>query len=103
MLEAINLVRKSGQTVTLDLGGGGPEQKQLVKLIDRLGLTEVVNLVGWVDDVSQFLKDGDLFILPSRDEPFGIVVLEAMASGIPSFLGSKTPGCAADDSPKGGP
>jgi|TARA_B110000858_G_scaffold122870_1_gene140137 glycosyltransferase involved in cell wall biosynthesis len=91
LLEAINLVRKSGQTVTLDLGGGGPEQKQLVKLIDRLGLTEVVNLVGWVDDVSQFLKDGDLFILPSRDEPFGIVVLEAMASGIP-ILSSKTQG-----------
>jgi glycosyltransferase involved in cell wall biosynthesis len=91
LLEAISLVRKSGQAVTLDLGGAGPEKKRLVKIIEQLDLTNVVNLVGWVEDISQFFKGGDLFVLPSREEPFGIVVLEAMASGVP-ILASKTQG-----------
>ncbi len=51
--------------------------------IDSLGLKENVSLEGWIGDIEGFLKEANLFVLPSLDEPFGIVVLEAMALGIP--------------------
>jgi glycosyltransferase involved in cell wall biosynthesis len=75
----------------LIIGGSGAEKKSLTTQIQTLGLEDKVNLVGWVDDVPSFLKDGDLFVLPSLDEPFGIAILEAMAMGIP-IVSSKSQG-----------
>ena len=37
----------------------------------------------WVDDVAEALDAADIFVLPSFDDPFGIVMLEAMARGVP--------------------
>ena len=67
----------------LEIGGSGPEQQKLQGMIDELGLKDRVSLVGWIENVEDFLSAGDIFILPSLDEPFGIVVLEAMAAGMP--------------------
>ena len=75
----------------LIIGGNGPEQQSLMAQIQTLGLEDRVKLAGWVDDVASFLGDGDLFVLPSLDEPFGIVILEAMAMGIP-IVSSKSQG-----------
>lgn len=84
LLEAFaKLEDKGGKHFVLDIGGSGPEQPALMAQIDRLGLAGKVTLTGWVDDAAGFLQDGDLFVLPSLDEPFGIVVLEAMALGLP--------------------
>ncbi len=63
------------------LGGDGPERVALERLAVRLGIGQAVEFVGWIDDAGAFLDRGDVFVLPSRDEPFGIVVLEAMARG----------------------
>ena len=65
------------------IGGTGPEQDALIAQIKTLDLTDKVKMVGWLDDVSGFLQEADLFVLPSLDEPFGIVVLEAMAYALP--------------------
>jgi len=67
----------------LSIGGTGPEQQALLAQIESLGLKDRVRLVGWIEDVAGFLQQGDLFVLPSLHEPFGIVVLEAMALGLP--------------------
>ena len=72
-----------GATFRLEIGGDGPERKALQSLAGRLGIADRVRFCGWVDDVAAFLADADLFVLPSRIEPFGIVVLEAMACGVP--------------------
>lgn len=55
----------------------------LEDLIKQLDLVSKVRLVGWQDDISDVLKTFDLFVSPSRSEPFGLVILEAMASRIP--------------------
>lgn len=65
----------------LVLGGDGPLDGQLRRLAAQLGIAHLVDFRGWVDDVASCLDAGDIFVLPSRDEPFGIVLLEAMARG----------------------
>ncbi len=58
-------------------------RRHLEKLINKLGLTQQVTLHGWVDDVAKLLPDFDLFVSPSRAEPFGLSIVEAMAAGVP--------------------
>ncbi|MEQ8659269.1 MAG: glycosyltransferase [Gammaproteobacteria bacterium] len=91
LLEAFALLHAQGLAATLDLGGDGPERVHLERLVARRGLGEVVRLPGWVDDTRAFLDGAALFVLPSRDEPFGIVLLEAMARGLP-IVATRTDG-----------
>lgn len=65
----------------LILAGDGPLNHQLRTLAAQLGIAHLVEFTGWVDDVASLLDSGDIFVLASRDEPFGIVLLEAMARG----------------------
>ncbi|MCW7755207.1 glycosyltransferase family 4 protein [Desulfobotulus sp. H1] len=81
LLRAIVLLQDQGINPVLFLGGDGPEADSLKKLAYELGISERIHFCGWVEDVDQFLRKAPFFVLPSRDEPFGIVVLEAMASG----------------------
>lgn len=108
LLQAFAQLRPSFPQLRLRLGGAGEEEAALKAQVAELGLSEAVTFVGWVEDVPQFLAPADLFILPSRDEPFGIVVLEAMACGVP-IVSTRTQGpleildeetawmCAVDD------
>lgn len=51
--------------------------------LENKNLNEKVKLLGYRTDVAQILKGSDLFVLPSHDEAFGIVYIEAMAMGLP--------------------
>ena len=82
LLEAFASLRKESN-VKLTIGGDGPERNALKQLAMDLDISDKVEFVGWVEDVAEFLSGSDLFVLPSREEPFGIVILEAMAVGIP--------------------
>ncbi|MDG1287141.1 MAG: glycosyltransferase [Rickettsiales bacterium] len=65
------------------IGGEGEELGALKKLIKKHKLQDIVELRGWVDDKAAFFAECDIFCLPSLHEPFGIVLLEAMAHGTP--------------------
>ena len=67
----------------LVLVGDGPEYGRTRELVESLGLAEAVRYVGVVDDVAPLLGAADLLLLPSETESFGLVALEAMASGVP--------------------
>ena len=54
----------------------------LEKLIRELGLGESVKLIGWVDDMPEFLATLDLFVSSARSEPFGLAIVEAMAASV---------------------
>ncbi|HTX87207.1 MAG TPA: glycosyltransferase [Candidatus Nanoarchaeia archaeon] len=73
--------------------GAGGERKKLARLIAELSLADKVKLLGWQKDTSTFLKQTDIFVLPSRWEGFGIVILEAGLSGLP-VIGSRVDGIA---------
>lgn len=70
-------------TFSLNLAGDGPERAALEARAEQLGLGGIVHFVGWTQDPGRYLQGLDLFLLPSRVEPFGLVVAEAMAAGVP--------------------
>lgn len=61
----------------------GEHRAAIESLIARLNLNKRIQLRGWLDDVRGLLASLDLFVSPSRSEPFGLVIVEAMASGVP--------------------
>jgi glycosyltransferase involved in cell wall biosynthesis len=65
------------------IGGEGPESPKLRSLIKKHKLHDIVTLQGWIDNKADFYHHCDIFCLPSLHEPFGIVLLEAMAHGVP--------------------
>jgi len=81
LLRGLKAVRDRGIEAELILGGDGPEKRRILALIAELGLQQAVTFQGWVEDATQFLAQAPFFILPSLDEPFGIVILEAMSQG----------------------
>ncbi len=83
LLKAFAQLRKQGVNARLVIGGDGPEAERLRAQTVALGIRDEVAFPGWIDDVAAFLRDAHVFVLPSHDEPFGIVVLEAMACGVP--------------------
>lgn len=60
------------------IGGDGEERASLIELATELNLTQQVTFTGWIEDKKEFFNAIDIFCLPSRQEPFGIIVLEAM-------------------------
>lgn len=83
LLDALATLAPDAPPVALTIAGDGPLRATLEQRARALGPRTVVRFVGWVEDVAALFAAADLFVLPSRDEPFGIVVLEAMASGVP--------------------
>jgi glycosyltransferase involved in cell wall biosynthesis len=71
--------------VRLHIAGDGPELEDLVKLARNLGVEHQIDFLGSIrsDRVGEVLYSANLFALPSSYEPWGIVVAEAMAAGLP--------------------
>lgn len=57
--------------------GSGPEEDTLKKLANNLGVQDRVIFAGWQNDITPFCYISDIFLVPSRHEPFGSVLLEA--------------------------
>ncbi|HVF11250.1 MAG TPA: glycosyltransferase family 4 protein [Abditibacteriaceae bacterium] len=65
------------------IAGDGTEKAALSEQIRQLGIAPQVRLPGFVADTMSLINAADLFVLPSPAEPFGLVLLEAMALGKP--------------------
>ncbi len=67
------------------------EKERLDQLVDKLGISEAVIFAGFVDDgeLAAHFNLGDIFIMPSEKEGFGIVFIEAMFYGLPVIAGNK--------------
>ncbi len=70
------------------VAGSGTHEAELRSQAQRLGLSEHGTFLGWIgDDVLHSLyRIADLCVVPSIYEPFGLVALEAMASGCPCIV-----------------
>jgi glycosyltransferase involved in cell wall biosynthesis len=89
--DLIEAMGKLDAEATLDIFGAGGERDNLEALIGRLGLGSRVRLKGAVSGPRDALRDIDLLVLPSEAEGFGLVLIEAMAAGVP-VVGTNVPG-----------
>ncbi|USO01353.1 MAG: glycosyltransferase [Alphaproteobacteria bacterium] len=69
--------------LALTLVGDGPEREKLESLAQTHGCQHRVTFTGWMKDITQPLKQADLFIVPSRHEPLGSVTMEAWSAKLP--------------------
>lgn len=81
LLNAAQHLLSEGLEIHIHIGGAGPEQGLLRSEAERLGLDGRITWHGWVEDLEPFFANFDVFCLPSRREPFGLVLVEAMVRG----------------------
>ncbi len=83
LLRAVGAVVGQGVDCTVGIAGDGPRRGNLETLAESLGIAERIELLGRVEDVPAFLRELDVFVLPSRSEAHPNALLEAMACGLP--------------------
>jgi glycogen(starch) synthase len=87
-LEALPNVMRTVPDLRFLVAGSGPHEQELKDQAARLGIDGHGTFLGWIgDDVLHSLyRIADLCVVPSLYEPFGLVALEAMASGCPCIV-----------------
>jgi mannosylfructose-phosphate synthase len=96
LVDAFTLVASRFDDAVLHLAVGGTEMnanekkqsEELKAQVARLGLTERVHFGGYVadQDLADYYRAADVFVLSSRYEPFGMTAIEAMACGTPTVV-----------------
>jgi glycosyltransferase involved in cell wall biosynthesis len=66
-----------------DNSADGRYRREIETLVSELALTDRVDLIDEINDVSKFFFDLDLFVSAARSEAFGLAIVEAMACGVP--------------------
>jgi len=96
LLDAFRRVREKSNNWGLILVGSGPQEPEIKNYIKK-NKVENVLMPGFKqrEELPKFLALGDVFILPSISETWGLVVNEAMAAALPVFV-SKKCGCWPD-------
>ena len=69
--------------VILRIIGDGPDFELVKNLVDEYNLNDKVHLMGRMRNPFSYVKSSDAFLMCSRYEPFGLVVLESMILGVP--------------------
>ena len=70
------------------VGVGSGDHRRFEQMADELGVREHLHLVPFTREVQKYFRVADMFVLPTRYDPFGLVVLEAMAAGLPCIVSS---------------
>lgn len=85
LVRVVRRLHDEGYDVRLDVAGDGPARERLVELVAELDLDAHVSIHGFVDEERkiELLNRAEVFVFASTQEGFGIVLLEAMAAGLP--------------------
>ncbi len=83
VIDALSAARAAGHDAGLTIVGEGSEGARLEARAQKLGLSGRIEFVGWQSDVSKYYSEADLVLVPSQYEGYAIVIIEALAAGIP--------------------
>ncbi len=86
LIQVVNQVRKEVADVLFVIAGEGPARAHLEQEVKRLALGQHVRFIGYLDrhtELNNCYRAADIFIFSSRTETQGLVLLEAMAQGVP--------------------
>lgn len=85
LLDAVRLVRGTGRQVELRIVGDGPDRARLESVRDEMGLAGCVRFEGAQPNerVAAMLSESDAFVMASFAEGVPVVLMEAMAAGVP--------------------
>lgn len=87
LIRAIQIYKtKYNKKIKLKIAGDGEESKNLKRLVKDLKLENEVEFLGWVKNIDNFFQQIDIFVLPSKSETFGLVILEAMKNHTPIIV-----------------
>jgi glycosyltransferase involved in cell wall biosynthesis len=112
LLDVVDLARESVPDILLVIAGEGPALAALRKSVHDRGLEGSVQFIGYLDrktDLPACYAAADVFVFASRTETQGLVLLEAMAAGLPlvalaemgtvDILGARRGALVPDDNP----
>jgi glycosyltransferase involved in cell wall biosynthesis len=83
LVDVVSVLRNKNINVSLDILGDGPNKELISTKIKSLGLQGHIKLQGNVSNVEEYLKQSTLYVHAATYEPFGLVLIEAMAAGLP--------------------
>jgi glycosyltransferase involved in cell wall biosynthesis len=83
LLNVCLILKNKGITFNLEFAGIGPELENVKKLFFDYGLEDSVKFYGLINNVEEYYCDSNIYLHPSKYEPFGLVLLEAMSAGLP--------------------
>lgn len=91
-IEAANLVLQRFPEVKFVMGGKGDLRDLMISRASELGISGRISFPGFIPDqeIPNFFRQSDVFVMPSVSEPFGIVALEAVQTGVPVILSKQS-------------
>lgn len=92
LIEAWEIVARKHTDWTLEIYGEGELKKELEGLISKKNLNATLHLCGKTKDIAEKYAESSIYVMSSRFEGFGLVLVEAMSSGMP---------CVSFDCPHG--
>ena len=93
LIQAWHLSRPSGWRLLIVGPDENGHRSEVERLVNNLGLNDVIEFIGAVDSSQKwdYYRRANLFILPSHSGNFGLVIAEALASGLPVITTKNTP------------
>lgn len=83
LIEAFHLFAQNNGEWNLDIVGEGPEEELYYELITKYHLEDRIEIHPFTNNVQTFYSNAQIYVLSSRWEGFGLVLVEAMAHGLP--------------------
>lgn len=83
LVEAAALLQEAGTVFRLVIGGDGEQRDDLAARVRERGLADVVLLPGNLTNLGEVMQSADIFVMSSLWEGLPLVLLEAMAAGLP--------------------